>query len=133
MTIDASAESTRSWWLGAAAVPLAVAVAVVWWPGCRQYPAVTSEQSLGLMKLLYAACNTKDPARLAKVERGVEQAVREGKMSPAEQQAFGKILALAKESKWPEAEAAALRFARDQVGVGHPAPEEGKKAPPKRR
>jgi hypothetical protein len=61
--------------LGAAGV-LLVALAVVWWPGCRQYPAASSEESLSLVKLLYTACNTRDAARLAKVEQGVEKLSR---------------------------------------------------------
>lgn len=75
-----------------------------------------------LMKLLYTACNTKDPARLAKVEQGVEKATRSGKLSPPEQEAFAKILGMAKKGDWQDAEKAAFKFAQDQVGRGHPAP-----------
>jgi hypothetical protein len=103
-------------------VVLAIPLAIIWWPGCRQYPAVSSEESLFLMKLLYTACNTKDPARLAKVEQGVEKLSREGKMTPAEKEGFNKIIGMAKEGRWQDAEKAAFKFAQDQVGVGHPAP-----------
>jgi hypothetical protein len=101
---------------------LAIPLLVVWWPGCRQYPAVSSQESLYLMKLLYAACNTKDTARLAKVEQGVAKATHEGKLSPPEQEAFAKITGMAKKGEWQIAERAAFRFAQDQVGQGHPAP-----------
>jgi hypothetical protein len=103
--------------LGAAGV-LAVPLLVVWWPGCREYPAVTSKASLVLMKLLYTACNTKDPARLSQVERGVEKAAGDGRMSPAERQAFADIVRMAKAGDWGRAEAAAFQFAQDQVGRG---------------
>jgi len=97
---------------------LAIPLLIIWWPGCREYPAVTSKESLGLMKLLYAACNTKDPARLAKVEQGVEKLSREGKMTPAEKQGFDKIIGMAKAGEWERAEKAAFKFAQDQVGQG---------------
>lgn len=107
--------------LGLAGV-LAIPFVVLWWPGCRQYPAVTSAESLYFMKLLYTACNTKDPARLAKVEQGVAAARSAGKLTPAEQEAFARIVGLAKEGRWEDAERAAFKFAQDQVGQGHPAP-----------
>jgi len=102
---------------------LAIPAAVVWWPGCRQYPPVSSRESLRLMKLLYSACNTKDDKRLAEVEKGLEKLTRDGKMAPAEREAFDKIVATAKAGKWEKAEEAAFRFAQDQVGVGHPDPD----------
>ena len=120
---DDAPDRRRLWRLVGLAGVLAVPLAVIWWPGCRHYPAVTSEESLYLMKLLYTACNTKDPARLAEVERGVEKATRAGKLSPPEQEAFAEIIGTAKNGEWQEAERAAFRFAQDQVGRGHPAPE----------
>lgn len=110
------------WRLVGAAGLLAVALLVVWWPGCRQYPAATSKESMQLIKLVYSACNTKDPARLAKAEQGVQEAARAGKLSPPEQEAFAKILGKARAGDWEEAERAAFKFAQDQVGVGHPDP-----------
>ena len=121
MITDAE-NSTDAWpwkWLliaGVVAVGSIIAAGV--WSGCREYPAVTSEESLSLMKLLYAACNTKDPVRLAKVEEGVDRATREGKLSAAEQEAFAKILGMAKAGDWERAEKAAFKFAQDQVGQG---------------
>jgi hypothetical protein len=111
------------YWLIAALGALTLLLVVVWWPGCRQYPAVTSQESLYLMKLLYTACNTKDMSRLKQVEAGVDKAQREGKMSASEHQAFRKIIDLANAGDWSRAERAALRFAQDQVGAGHPAPD----------
>jgi hypothetical protein len=100
---------------------LAVPLLLLWWPGCRQYPTVTSVESLKLMKRLYAATNTKNTAWLATVEAGVAQAERDGKLSPPEQQAFAKIIGLARGGDWHAAEQASFRFARDQVGQGFPA------------
>jgi len=104
-------------------VILAIPLAVIWWPGCRRYPPVSSKESLELMKLLYSACNTKDEKRLAEVENGVEQLTREGKMKPAEREGFDKIIRMARAGKWEQAEDAAYKFAQDQVGVGHPDPD----------
>jgi hypothetical protein len=112
---------------------LAIPLLIDWWPGCRQYPAVSSEEGLYLMKLLYTACNTKDTARLTKVEQGVEKASREGKLSPPEQEAFAKIVGMAKKGEWQDVERAAFKFAQDQVGQGHPAPKmDDHKGKPKR-
>jgi len=102
---------------------LVIPLLVIWWPGCRQYPPVSSVESLYLMKLLYTACNTKDPARLAKVEQEIEKLASVQKLTPAEMEAFNKIIGIAKEGRWQDAERAAFRFAQDQVGVGHPNPD----------
>lgn len=107
-------------WLLSALGVLAILVTVVWWPGCRQYPAVTSPEALQTMKLLYAACNTKDTNRLREVEKRIDGLARDGKLSDAEQKAFSKIVTMANAGDWQSAEAAAFRFAQDQVGVGHP-------------
>jgi hypothetical protein len=126
VTTDAPEEPDRRrlWWLTGAAGLLAVPVLIIWWPGCREYPAVSSQESLYLMKLLYTACNTRDPARLAEVEKGVAKATQEGKLTPAEQEAFGRIIGTAKKGDWADAERAAFKFAQDQVGQGHPAPKD---------
>ena len=103
---------------------VAIPLLVVWWPGCREYPPVSSREGLQMMKLLYAACNTRDPQRLSQVEQGTSKLAREGKLTQEEQEAFGKILALARAGEWEDAEKAAFKFAQDQVGQGHPAPRE---------
>jgi len=128
VTSDASAEDTpdRSRLrrlLGVAGL-LVVPLLLIWWPGCRQYPALTSKEAMQQMKLLYSACNTKDAERLGRVRQGVEKLSREGKLSPAEQEAFAVIVGMAKAGDWERAEKAAFKFAQDQVGRGHPAPDD---------
>lgn len=108
--------------LGVAGV-LLVPLLIIWWPSCRQYPPVSSRESLSLMKLLYAACNTRDEKRLADVEKGVERLTREGRMTPEEKAGFDKIIGMAKAGKWEDAEKAAFKFAEDQVGQGDDNPE----------
>jgi hypothetical protein len=115
LTDDESPQNTRLRVLLTCLGVLTVLVLFVWWPGCRQYPRVTSKESLRLMKLLYTACNTRDPVRLATVEQGVEKSTREGKLTETEQNAFRYILDLARSSHWEQAEKASLRFAQDQV------------------
>jgi hypothetical protein len=111
----------RLWILLALAGLLVIPLAIIWWPRFRKYPPVTSRESLQLMKLLYAACNTRDLARLSRVEQGVEELKREGKLAAAEQGAFESIIATARSGDWEAAEQAGFKFAEDQVGVGHPA------------
>ena len=119
---EESGGSRRRWLVGAMMV-LAVPLTVIWWPGCRQYPAVSSKESLELMKLLYSACNTKDEKRLGAVVKRIEKLNREGKMAPNEWEGFDAIIGMARVGKWENAEEAAFKFAQDQVGVGHPDPD----------
>lgn len=97
---------------------LAVLVAVVWWPGCRQYPSVTSRENLDLIKLIYTACNTRNPKRLAAAHERIDKAARAGELSAAEEAGFRSIVETAAAGNWQAAEAAALRFAKDQLGQG---------------
>jgi len=108
----------RVWRLLGVAGLLAVPLLVIWWPGCRQYPPVSSRESLSLMRLLYTACNTRDEKRLAEVEKGVEKLTREGKMSPEERVGFDKIIGMARAGDWQRAEQSSFKFAQDQVGQG---------------
>lgn len=125
---DVSDRSRLRWLLGVM-VSLAVLLAVIWWPGCRQYPPVSSKESLKLMKLLYAACNTKDSQRLSGVESQLADLERQGKVTPQEKAAYDRIVGMAKAGRWEDAEKAAFKFAQDQVGVGHPDPDGHKPVP----
>ncbi|MBX9627632.1 MAG: hypothetical protein K2X82_27775 [Gemmataceae bacterium] len=114
---------------------LLIPLLVVWWPGCRQYPAVSSRESLSLMQLLYTACNTRDEKRLADAEKGVEKLTREGKMTAEERAGFDRIIGMARAGKWEDAEQAAFKFTQDQVGQGDDTPDDHdhrKHPPPKK-
>ncbi len=102
------------------AAGLLLTLIVVWWPGCRHYPIVTSSKSLELLKRLYVACNTRDAALLAKVAADIETLSGEGKLSAAEYDVFQTIIRDAQAGNWEKAERAALQFAQDQVGRGFP-------------
>lgn len=117
METNDSNRTRRRWLFGAASLGV-LALAIVWWPGCRTYPPVGSKESLELLKLLYSACNTKDPARLSRVEEGVAKLSREGKMTLDEKRGFDEIIATAKSGEWKAAEDAAYKFSQDQVGQG---------------
>lgn len=112
---DAEANPWRRRGLISVLVVLAVISAYVWWPRFKTYPEVTSKQAMDLMKLLYAACNTKDPARLTKVEQGLQAMVKKGSITEKEQQAFADIIKMAKAGEWKAAEQASFRFAQQQV------------------
>lgn len=98
-----------------------IALGILAWSGCRQYPTVSSRESMNLVKSLYTACNTRDSERLSKVEQKLDMLVREDKVTPAEQAAFRRIISLAQAGDWASAERAAHRFAQDQIGRGHAA------------
>lgn len=121
MNGDNSPESSRPRWMIGAMLFLAAPLAVIWWPGCRQYPPVSSPEALQLIKLVYAACNTRDSIRLERAEREIEKLQRDGKLSPRERDAFTGIVRRARAGQWKKAEEAAFKFAQDQVGAGHPA------------
>jgi hypothetical protein len=95
----------------------------MWWPGCRQYPAVSSRESLLLMRLLNTACNTRDEKRLAEVDRRLAELERQGRVTPAEKAGFDRIIGMAKAGDWEDAEKAAFKFAQDQVGQGGGSPD----------
>jgi hypothetical protein len=100
---------------------LLLAAALVWRPGCRHYPQITSPQGMQLVKLLYTACNTRDLNRLESAEKQLAAIKLEGKISASEIVSFEAIIAQAKRGEWAQAEKASFRFIEDQVGRGHPA------------
>jgi hypothetical protein len=116
------AEGSRLRPLAAILGVLAVAALAYWWPGCRQYAPVTSPESLGALRLLNTACNTRNPALLAEVETRVSRLASQAKMSPREKEGFLSIIGMARRGEWKNAEVEALRMASDQIGMGHPSP-----------
>lgn len=101
---------------------LAIALVVLWRPGCKYYPPITSPEGMNLVKLLYAACNARDLERLTMAEEKFNQLNQQEKLTSREKAAFESIISLAREKKWEQAEKASFRFAEDQLGRGHPAP-----------
>lgn len=115
-----AASSGAGWKWGAAGL-LVIALAVIWRPGCRYYPPVSSPESLQLIKLVYSACNTRNQERLAQAEKSLAELVREEKVTAREKASFEAIFALARDGEWTQAEEASFRFAQDQIGRGNPA------------
>ncbi len=111
------AERPRRWLWGLLGV-LAVAAAVVWWPGCRKYPQVTSPEALSLARRLYTACNTRHEGRLATVEAEVDRLTQQGILTPREEEAFRFIVGLARAGQWERAERESFRLAKDQLRPG---------------
>jgi hypothetical protein len=82
--------------------------------GCSSYPAATSAESLKLVAALRTACAGKLEANLARIEKQAIQAHEQGKLSPAERDALARIVQLAREGRWEQAEAACLAFQKAQ-------------------
>jgi hypothetical protein len=112
---DEASSGRRLLGLSGIGVVLLAALVFVWWPGCRQYPEVSSKEALQLVKLLYAACNTRDADRLAKVEARLEHVEAAGKLTPQEGQAFRAIIELARAGDWEQATRSSFKFAQDQI------------------
>jgi hypothetical protein len=102
---------------------LTIAIALIWRPGCRYYPPITSPEGMQVVKLLYTACNTQDPVRLSQAQQQLSALQAQGKITGRELAAFESIIQLAKAGEWKKAEMQSYRFVEDQVGRGHPAPE----------
>ena len=83
--------------------------------GCRPYPAVTSPESLRLLRQVYTACNTHSDARLTACRTRLAELERAALVTAAEQQAFHEIIDRADRGEWDAAQQAALRFAKDQL------------------
>lgn len=121
--MSSSAEGVGAGWKWGFFTVLVVTILVIWRPGCRNYPPVTSPEGMQLIKLLYAACNTRELDRLERAEKEFAELVRQEKVTPREKASFESIFALARAGKWEQAEKAAFRFAEDQIGRGHPSTE----------
>lgn len=101
--------------LATVAMALALVAAVVWWPGCRQYPPLQSQESLRVLELLNSACNTKNSSLLAEAESRLAKIEASGNLGAAEKKVFESIINLGKAGEWKRAEAKALSMASDQV------------------
>jgi hypothetical protein len=100
---------------GTILLALGILVAIVWWPNWRTYPVVRSAEGQKLIKMLYTACNTKNYARLDEFERRLAQASEQRQVTPSEEAAFRKVVAMARRGEWDAATQASFQFAKDQA------------------
>jgi hypothetical protein len=110
--------ATRNWSMVGVVIILLV---IVWRPGCRTYPAVSSREGMQLIKRLCTVCNSRDPAKLAVLEKDLGELAKSGKITESEKSTFDAIIAMGRAGKWEKAEKAALQLADDQVGNRPPA------------
>ena len=103
------------WWTAAALVLVIGVVAAIWLATRKEYPEVTSPESLTLVRALYTACSSQNPVRLDKVEQLLDECCRTSRVTAAEERSFRAIITDAKANRWEEAQAASYRFAQDQV------------------
>ncbi|MBX3423245.1 MAG: hypothetical protein KF752_16935 [Pirellulaceae bacterium] len=83
--------------------------------GCGRQPLVQSPEALSLISQVYTACNTRNEKRIAICQTELDELIAVNKLSDVEQQAFRRILELARNGQWESAEKQALDFANDQV------------------
>lgn len=84
--------------------------------GCGpSYPRVHSQESLQLLLALRTACSTQNAERLHKVETALEMARREGKVTEAEAEALSRIIEMARQGNWHQAERACRSFQKAQL------------------
>jgi hypothetical protein len=79
------------------------------------YPEVSSPKALELLLALHTACSTARADRLEKVADQLDRAWREGKITAQDQEALARIVALARQGRWQEAEKACRQFKKAQV------------------
>ncbi len=95
-----------------------IGLAVVYWWAGRKYPPATSREAYIIMDALHTACNTKNSDSLDKIEAYIAREKAEGKLGAAEEDAFARIIATARASRWSEADREVFRFSQYQVGRG---------------
>ena len=116
----AKADRPRSrlgWPLAALAI-LLIGLVAIWWPRGHKYPPATSREAYIIMDALHTACNTKNSDSLDKIEAYIAREKAEGKLGAAEEDAFARIIATARASRWSEADREVFRFSQYQVGRG---------------
>jgi hypothetical protein len=81
--------------------------------GCAKPPQV-SQGNFKLIDGLRTAASAKDTSWLEACEKLLEEGKKKGTVSDIEDQEFSAIIALAREGKWEQAEAAAARLGEGQ-------------------
>lgn len=104
----------NGWFCRGPVVPGLLVCVLAW--GCGpSYPRIHSQESLEILLALRTACSTQNPERLQKVEKALDQARKEGKLSQEETEALSRIIELAREGHWEKAERACRAFQKAQV------------------
>lgn len=99
---------------------LAVATAV-YWPGCRTFPPLSSDEGHRILLRLNTATSSRDKEALDRAEKTSDAAFAEQAITEAEHVAFAGIIATARTGDWKAAHASVWKFLEDQVdnpGVG---------------
>jgi len=81
--------------------------------GCAKPPQI-SQGNFKLIDGLRTAASAKETSWLEACEKLLEEGKKKGTVSDVEDQEFSAIIALAREGKWEQAEAAAIRLGKAQ-------------------
>jgi hypothetical protein len=121
---DASTRSTdrvRSLALFAGLASALAAATAVYWPGCRTFPPLSSDEGHRILLRLNTATSSRDPEALDRAEKSSDAAFARQAITEAEHVAFAGIIATARTGDWQAAHASVWKFLEDQVdnpGVG---------------
>lgn len=86
--------------------------ACLWlWLPRTTYPRISSPESDQLMRQLATACGSQNAERL----QVVKDELAKLELSETERQAFQRIIDMADQGRWREAQQASIQFAADQV------------------
>jgi hypothetical protein len=99
-------------------VVLIILLIYLWGPRWRSYPAVTSPEALGLIKLMYNVASAEDRDAVKDVYLELADLKHRKLLSPAEIRSFDKILDLLHSEEFAAAAGASRQFAEDQLGRG---------------
>lgn len=91
---------------------IACVIALIWvWMPRATYPKVTSHESDRILRMLSTACGSSSPERL----QVVKEELAKLQLPAEESDAFQKIIAMADDGRWKDAQRASLDMASDQV------------------
>lgn len=95
------------------AVTLLIAFVVwQWWPT----PPMVDYDNLRYVQLLRTAISSRNAEYVQKVEQAVDQQVKAGQMTSVERQHFGKIIKIAGDGDWEQADRMSFDFEAAQLG-----------------
>lgn len=79
------------------------------------YPPAVEFDNLKYIQLLSTAVSARNAAWVDKVEQAITERQDSGEMSRRERQHFDRVIELARQEKWPEADRACFAFAEAQL------------------